>query len=597
MPKENAARVENTQPRIAIKAPNAEDWQIFIEQIGFNVVGEENEADVVLWSDPGEEDWDEIIQNSHSIVIGDAEILKHCKELNVEYIKDVNDGEAIQRQLLQFAETSKEMPPRSERRSVTLPPVISPQQTKQQGHSFSRIKGSLTHVKIKPKAEPIEEEEPISQRMDLVLALPPVRNFAHRLQQYIQKESAGTCRVLEAAADYESLRQIVEQGKYHAVVIHRKLPGLEINLVDNIKELRNIAPEMRIILIESESDYFSQTFKSHLEGEGIEWFTIPELPGSILRILRKEMEDWDDELKWAPETPTTALPISVAETRIHKPILIAAHSSGGGVGKSTTTTQLAFVFRQLGYKTLAIELDHEKPSLARSTGIPANCPGLAAWSSQDFKSEEAALAAIKRTSRQVDGLFVLPVGPISPKKAVLPFAMEGETEARRHITLMLNAALKEYDIVIVDTNPILEDPCVFETLKRSDRVFYIMEATKVFLDATIAHMDEAADLGIDLSKYRIVLNKCTKKDPLAQKDITQALEMPINLALALDVEGYRKATDKGKPYKTQKGDSPWTDFGERILDEVQVPLLNDSQHKTSLIGKILSRFGGNKNNA
>lgn len=585
---ENVARIEKEQPvRISVLGPGAKDWESWIPQAGFQLAGQDD-ADILLWIDPKKEDFTGIAADPRCIVVGNQNTNAFCQQKTIEYVKDVESGEAIQKQLEEFARKLREQvehSPFTKSRSLTVPPALTPRPTEKK-HSIrlqrDLIKRSLsanTPPEEVREPEPEVESQPLSSRKDVVLALPPLGDNVQRLKQYIHAKSDGEYRVLEAVESYMNLIQAAEKGFYDVILLHRELPGLERNLVENLKLLREKAHGTRIILIERRTDSFSSMYQDHLDPLDIEWQVIPNLPGHLMSILKRNQESQESHVifKWDEETkPVTALP--AVRSSVLSPALIAYHSAGGGVGKSTGSTQMGFAFAEMGYKTLIVELDTEKPSLLRSVGAAEDCPGLAAWNHSDFISENTAIEALRRTSRQVHGLYVLPVGPISPKKVVLPFHLEGlekgNVDPCKQAETFYSAALKEFQIVIVDTNTSSVDPPVYTALKMAKRIFYVMEATKVFLDSAEAHIDQAYELGINLANYRIILNKCTPGDLVSLRVITQTLEIPVSLQVPLDVEGYRLAAHQGKPYhpKIKKGVSPWKNFCQAVLQDLEVPV-------------------------
>lgn len=596
MLKENVARIiKKEQPvGILILGHGAAGWEPWIQNAGFQVVGQED-ADVILWVDPEEKDFPAIVTDPRCIVAGDSKTKALCQQKNIDYIKDVENSEAVQRQLEDFAQKAHEQMENAsltKSRSTTVPPTL-PAKSAPKKHGISLQRGlTKRHLPASTPPQEVGELDPpqLDQRKEIVVALPPMADGGDRLKRYIHEKSDGEYRVLEVAESFADLSRIVEKGFFEIILAHRDLLGLEHNLVENLKLLREKAPGTRIILIERKTDEYSRMYKNHLDTQDIEWHIVPELPGHLVSILKGHREshvvfNWDDESKSIATLPAV-------RTKVLSPVLIAFHSAGGGVGKSTGSTQMGFTFAEMGYKTLVIELDTDKPSLLRAVGAAEDCPGLAAWNSSDFKNESTAIEAIHRTSRQVRGLYVLPVGPISPNKVVLPFHLEvaGDKKADscEQADVFYRAALREFQIVIVDTNTSPIDPPVYTALKMAKRIFYVMEATKVFLDSAEAHLEQAYTLGIELSNYRIILNKCMPSDPVSLRVITQTLELPVSQQVPLDVEGYRLAAHHGRSYKPKKGASPWRGFCETVLQDLEVPVNTVQAKKMSLINWLVA---------
>ena len=600
---ENVARIDNEQfVGVSVMGPGASGWEEFIQQAGFRLAGRED-ADVILWIDPERSDFAAIAADPRCIVAGDSKTIALCQQKQIEYVKDVDNGEALQKQLEEFGRKTREqirdaVPAKNH--GITVPPAFAAKPAEKK--SAVRLQRGLKK-RIQQDDQPLEEAEEQdsvqqNQRVEIVVAFPALEDDGQRLKRYIHDKSAGEYRVLEVAETFGNLVRIAEKGFFEIILVHRELPGLERDLVGNLKLLREKAPGSRIILIERETDDYSSMYKNHLSSQRIEWQVIPELPGHLISILNGYQEShvvfkWDNEHN---SPPVNTLP--AVRTSVLSPVLIAYHSAGGGVGKTTGATQMGFSFAEMGYKTLVVELDTDKPSLLRTVGASEDCPGLAAWNLSDFKSDEAAIEALHRTSRQVRGLYVLPVGPISPRKAVLPFHLgfEGGRSDKQmdpcaQAEVFYRAALREFQIVIVDTNTNFIDPPVYTALKMAKRIFYVMEATKVFLDSAEAHLGQAYDLGIEPTNYRIILNKCTHSDPVSLRLITQTLEIPVSQQVPLDVEGYRQAAHHGRAYKPKKGVSPWNEFCQRVLQDLEVPI-NTAQVKRHSLKSLL--FGWKK---
>lgn len=595
MLKENVVRQSDEPVSINVHGKGAHDWESWLTQIGFQVVARE-EANVLLWVDPEEKDWGLIASDPRSIVAGKPEVMEKCKKKSITYVKDVNNGEAVQRQFEFHAQAQMENSLLTKGSGFTVPPALSSGiLEKKRSLALQRKLGIRKAITEQPDKKISDEDDVVAEeyqehtRKELIIALPLVSNEVRKLQPYLQEKSAGEFRVLEMVHSFPNLMRNLDLGSFSIIVVHRDLPGLEENLVENMRQLRNESFESRIIVIERESDDYSATYKSHLKNANIEWQVIPQLPGHLLSVLQGNISSPTIEFKWDDETVSSIPYAPKAITTVMSPVLFATHSTGGGIGKSTIAQQTGFVFAKMGYKTIIIELDSEKPSLLRGTGAPEDCPGLDAWVPDDFSSEGAAVAAIKRTSRQVRGLYVLPVGPISSKKAMLPFHMEASNDACQQAETLFKAALKEFQIVIVDTNPNLIDPPVFKALEMAKRIFYIMEATKVYLDSAATHLSEAYKLGVESSKYQLIINKRTDDDPVKLRAISQAMDMPILLEVPLDVQGYRIAADKGRPYKPKKGSSPWEKFCETVLQDIGVSIVSVSETK-SPFAKFFARW-------
>lgn len=115
-------------------------------------------------------------------------------------------------------------------------------------------------------------------------------------------------------------------------------------------------------------------------------------------------------------------------------------SSGPGEGKSTTASNLAVVFAQLGKKVLLVDADMRKPT-AHYTFNHTNTFGLTSVLTKQLTLDKA----VKNTADK--NLFLLTSGPIPPNPAELLTSNAMET--------FFFDAQEMFDLVIFDTPPLL----------------------------------------------------------------------------------------------------------------------------------------------
>lgn len=119
---------------------------------------------------------------------------------------------------------------------------------------------------------------------------------------------------------------------------------------------------------------------------------------------------------------------------------ILVTSAGPGEGKSTTVANLAIVFAQQGKKVLLIDGDLRKPTVHYTFNV-ANNVGLTNVLTKQMEFD----AAIADTDEQ--NLYVLSSGPVPPNPA--------ELLGSKTMVELIEKACEEFDIVLVDTPPIL----------------------------------------------------------------------------------------------------------------------------------------------
>ncbi|MEQ6896520.1 polysaccharide biosynthesis tyrosine autokinase [Microbacterium sp. KR10-403] len=119
---------------------------------------------------------------------------------------------------------------------------------------------------------------------------------------------------------------------------------------------------------------------------------------------------------------------------------IAVTSSIPGEGKTTTAVNLALTYAEAGASVLLVDADLRRPMVASSLGLE-NAVGLTTMLVGAANFEEARLQW--GDSR----VFVLPAGEIPPNPA--------ELLASRKMRELLTELRSEYDIMIVDTAPLM----------------------------------------------------------------------------------------------------------------------------------------------
>jgi len=115
-------------------------------------------------------------------------------------------------------------------------------------------------------------------------------------------------------------------------------------------------------------------------------------------------------------------------------------SASPSEGKSTISAHLAVANAQRGLKTLLIDADLRRPSIHRHFSIP-NTKGLA-----NVLNKEVDWKSVVMCSAETPHLDIITAGPSSRRAADL---------VGSELTELLEAASSEYDLVILDTPPLL----------------------------------------------------------------------------------------------------------------------------------------------
>lgn len=168
-------------------------------------------------------------------------------------------------------------------------------------------------------------------------------------------------------------------------------------------------------------------------------------------------------------------------------------SSSASEGKSTTSVILAELFASLGRKTLLIDTDLRRPSVARLVNIERPKVGVVEVLLGHVPLEAAVVKGVH------ENLEILPVGEIPPN----PTEILDSPEFRAFI----QKCSEDYSLVILDSSPVmgLADAPILSRLV--DGTIFILEANRVpFGQArTAVRRIKAAGgnvLGVILTKYR-----------------------------------------------------------------------------------------------
>lgn len=173
--------------------------------------------------------------------------------------------------------------------------------------------------------------------------------------------------------------------------------------------------------------------------------------------------------------------------------IIQFTSSQASEGKSTTAVILAELFASFGRKTLLIDADLRRPSVARMLDMERPKVGLVEVVLGHAAFEDAIVRGVH------EQLDILPVGEIPPNPA--------EVLALREMREFLERQRENYSMIIIDSSPVLglaDAPMISNLV---DGTIFVLEANKVpFGQARSAirrlQFAGANMLGIILTKYR-----------------------------------------------------------------------------------------------
>lgn len=177
---------------------------------------------------------------------------------------------------------------------------------------------------------------------------------------------------------------------------------------------------------------------------------------------------------------------------IKKGKIITVTSMKGGTGKTTTTLNLAGIYKTMGKKVLLIDLDLYGSAIAASLNLVGDkdiYKLVNDLSTNHFDYIE------NYTLNYEENIDVLPA-PKDPRDAM--------KVTSKYIETVLNKASTKYDIILIDTNYLM-DEVKLVTLDNSDQVVYVMINDPI----DIKNMKSIVSIYKDLERnnYKIVLNE------------------------------------------------------------------------------------------
>ncbi len=182
---------------------------------------------------------------------------------------------------------------------------------------------------------------------------------------------------------------------------------------------------------------------------------------------------------------------------LNKAKVITVTSVKGGVGKTTTTLNLAGIYSRMGKRVLVIDLDLYSGDIASILNINYNNDIYNLY--EDLNNNKFTNLDDYVTSYN-QNIKVLPA-PKDPR-----FARKIESKV---LNIILYKASMKFDIILIDTNHILTDINLF-ALDFSDQILYLINNDSM----NLKNMKTMVSILTNMNKtnYKIILNESNSKD-------------------------------------------------------------------------------------
>lgn len=183
---------------------------------------------------------------------------------------------------------------------------------------------------------------------------------------------------------------------------------------------------------------------------------------------------------------------------------VALTALKGGVGKTSTTVNLAALAAAAGHRTLVWDIDPQ----AGATACLGVKPKLRGGAQRLLGGDRDLAQAIRRSS--IDGLDVLP-GDVSLREADV--IVSGNRKPRRTLKRILSSVAKDYDIVVVDCPPGV-GPATEVLVRSVDLLLIPVVPAPLDLRALDRFSDVVADLGAPAELLAPFLSLVDRRKPL-----------------------------------------------------------------------------------
>ena len=155
---------------------------------------------------------------------------------------------------------------------------------------------------------------------------------------------------------------------------------------------------------------------------------------------------------------------------LYKAKSFAIVSANAGEGKSTTLSNLAYVYASAGFNVLMIDADMRRPRLARYLEMEGKF-GLSNYLTSDIPLQQAVF----RTD--VENLYLMPSGP-------QPIDPSGILSSQRMDQLLAETS-KRFDVVLVDSPPVLGVSDASILVSKVDATIVVLQPRKMPVKALL----------------------------------------------------------------------------------------------------------------
>lgn len=266
-------------------------------------------------------------------------------------------------------------------------------------------------------------------------------------------------------------------------------------------------------------------------------------------------------------------------------IIVTVTSGKGGVGKSTTTANVATALAKLGNKVIAVDFDIGLRNLDMILGLENRI----VYDVVNVMEGDCNLAQAMIADKNTQGFYFLPASQTKDKnildKEKVRKVLEDLKAQFDYVFIDSPAGIEsgfEHSIFLADMALVVSTPDV-SSVRDADRVVGIIDAKS-----------EKAARGEEVQKYVIVnrakVDLMEKGDMMSVEDVLSILALPL-IGVVPDDQRVISSTNLGKPVvheNESKSGEAYRRIARRMLGE-DVEFL-DLKEKTGLFGKLKGLF-------
>ena len=214
---------------------------------------------------------------------------------------------------------------------------------------------------------------------------------------------------------------------------------------------------------------------------------------------------------------------------IKKAKIFTVTSVKGGTGKTTTALNLAATFAKMNYKTLIVDLDLYSGVVALSLNVDNSKNVFSVIDDMNNNRFTFIENYVASYNENIDVLGA----PIDPRLA--------SKIGINYISLLLRKARMKYQIIIIDTNHVLNDINLM-TFDCSDKILYIINNDPANLKNIKTMLSIHKDM--EQNNYKVILNESNDKNKnyLSKYDIKNIIKD--NIDYVIPESFYIKNIDK-----------------------------------------------------